>query len=123
MTCAKYNLKLGEHLLDHQGHNWANIMNTTRDNSINRQCHHYKYDQTNISSDEHKFDDLTTNNLIKLQNLLFANPEREKNLINTKNSADMYKFNLNDDFLNLQGLTRTIIINCKQTFGQTAFGL
>jgi hypothetical protein len=96
LTFAKRKLKLGEHLLDHQVQNSANKIDTTSDIPINRQCHHYKWEQTNNSSDECKFDDFTTNDLIKLQNSLRTNSITVQNLISAKCNANMQKFNQSD---------------------------
>jgi hypothetical protein len=67
-TFAKCKLKLGEHLLYHQGQHSANKIDTSSDNAIHKQCYNYKSAQTNNFSDKCNFDDCTTNNLIKLHN-------------------------------------------------------
>jgi hypothetical protein len=70
--CAKCRLQLGKHLLDHQAQNAANQINISEQPAINCQCHHYQCDNESDLISDNQFDDLTSKDLIKLQQALHA---------------------------------------------------
>jgi hypothetical protein len=73
---------MGEHLLDHQVLHSANTIDSNTEKTLHKQCFNYKSEISDNYSDPNKFDELTSKDLLKIQQTLHTQAS-EKNLIST----------------------------------------
>jgi hypothetical protein len=93
--CAKCKFQLGEHLIDHQAENSTNNNPISNNASISRQCQHFQSDPAQYLINPFPFQELNSQESIKLQNALHESDKTNQNLI--KNEAQTHTHIPNDE--------------------------
>jgi hypothetical protein len=97
-VCAKCKLQLAQHLIANHAQNDAATSNMASSSSIHQQCHDFNFKNSISEKDAYNCDNLSTAELIKLQNLLCQN----NNLINMHQttSEQINQVDASPDFIN-----------------------